>query len=360
MSNTPLMITGLTTTAARVPLARPISTAAFVIPTAPLVLIDVETDQGITGRAYIFGYSDVTLRPLTALFDALADGLMSQQVAPLALARLFENRFRLLGRQGFVGMAQSGLDMAFWDALGQSHGVPVAELLGGTCAPVTAYDSYGVVDPDRDALDLEQSVAGGFKAIKIKIGGDRLQDDLDTVRAVRAIIGPEIRLMVDYNQSLNVPEARRRIARLAEFDLTWVEEPVPAEDLAGHAAVRNKSPVPVQTGENWWFADGAANAIQAGASDLAMLDIMKIGGITGWQHAAAQAAAAALPVSSHIFIEASAHALALTPNRHYLEYLDLASAVLADPYRPENGRLAPRGPGLGMAWDKKAVARYAL
>ena len=116
--------------------------------------------------------------------------------------------------------------------------------------------------------------------------------------------------MVDYNQSLDPPEACRRIARFAEFDLDWVEEPVAAEDLAGHARVRAATGVRVQTGENWWFPRDMQKAMSAGASDFAMLDIMKIGGVTGWLRAAGQAEAASLPVSSHIFVEASAHVLA--------------------------------------------------
>ena len=152
----------------------------------------------------------------------------------------------------------------------------------------------------------------------------------ETLAAVREIIGDEVRLMVDYNQSLTVPEAVRRIERLADYDLHWVEEPVPAEDLAGHAAVRAVSPVPIQTGENWWFPQDMAKAIAAQACDLAMPDIMKIGGVTGWLRAAGQAEAASLPVSSHIFIEASAHVLAVTPTCHWLEYLDIAAGVLKE------------------------------
>src|SRR5262245_18431703 len=109
---------------------------------------------------------------------------------------------------------------------------------------------------------------------------------------LREIIGPEIRLMVGFNQALDVPEANRRIRHLTEFGLHWIEEPVKAEDLAGHARVRAATEVPIQTGENWWFLIGMAAAIAANASDHAMPDLMKIGGITGWMNAAGLAAAA--------------------------------------------------------------------
>ena len=116
--------------------------------------------------------------------------------------------------------------------------------------------------------------------------------------------------MIDYNQSLKAPEATKRIAALSDFDLHWVEEPVGAEDFAGHICVREKSDIPIQTGENWWFGEDVARATQAKISDHAMLDIMKIGGVTGWMEAAAIANGAGLPISSHIFIEASAHVMA--------------------------------------------------
>jgi mandelate racemase len=135
---------------------------------------------------------------------------------------------------------------------------------------------------------------------------------------------------------------------------------VPAEDIQGHARVREGSPIRIQTGENWWFPRDMANAIAAGASDFAMLDIMKIGGVAGWLRAAGQAEAASLPVSSHIFVEASAHVLAVTPTAHWLEHLDSAAAIVAEPIEVADGRITARGPGLGMSWDERAVARYAV
>jgi mandelate racemase len=221
-----------------------------------------------------------------------------------------------------------------------------------------AYDSYGVVDPVADRRVIEQSLARGFRGIKIKLGDGDLGHDVASVAGVRDIVGPEIALMVDYNQSLTVPEAIRRIERLAPFDLHWVEEPVAAEDLAGHALVRMAVSVPIQTGENWWLAADMAHAIAAGACDCAMLDLMKIGGVTGWLGAMGQAQAASIPVSSHLFVEASAHVLAVTPTAHWLEFLDVAGAILVEPPPVTLGRVTARGPGLGITWNEKAVARY--
>lgn len=116
----------------------------------------------------------------------------------------------------------------------------------------------------------------------------------------------------------------------------------------------------VQTGENWWFPRGMANSVAAEASDLAMVDIMKIGGVTGWSGAMAQAEAASLPLSSHTFNEPSAHVLAVSPTAHWLEYLDIAGSVMAERLLPQEGTVTARGPSLGIQWDEAAVARHSF
>jgi mandelate racemase len=360
MPDATLTIRAIRARAVDAPLARPIRTAVGTIPSAPLVLIDIETDQGIVGRAYLFGYAVAALVPLARFIEAISPELIGRSVAPLARMREFDRRFRLLGWQGLVGMALSGLDMALWDALGKATGWPVARLLGGEPVALPAYDSFGVIDPSADGAALMRSIELGFRGIKIKLGDGDLARDATTVAAVRRLIGTDVALMVDYNQSLDPVEAGRRIARLAEHDIHWVEEPVRADDHHGHARVRAGSAVRIQTGENWWFPRDMANAIAAGASDYAMLDVMKIGGVTGWLRAAGQAEAASLPVSSHLFVEASAHLLAVTPTAHWLEWLDVAGAVLAEPYAVIGGTVTARGPGLGLGWDERAVARFAL
>lgn len=343
-----------------VPLKRPVKNAFGVIDAGPLVLIDVETDQGVTGRAYIFAYAKLTLKPLVHLVEEIGRELTGQPVAPYDLMAAMDAKFRLLGWQGLVGMAVSGLDMAYWDALGQAAGKSVVELLGGSPKPIKAYDSYGVVDPAADERALRQSLERGFRGIKIKGGDGDGANDERVVKGVRALIGPDVALMIDFNQSLDPTEAARRIARLAPYDLHWIEEPVPQENLSGHAQVRKTSPTPIQAGENWWFPRGFAEAIALGASDFIMPDLMKCGGITGWLAVAAQAQAANIPMSSHLFAEASAHTLAVTPTAHWLEYLDFASVILTRPAEIVDGTVTARGPGLGLEWNEAAVAKYLI
>ena len=233
-------------------------------------------------------------------------------------------------------------------------------MLGGSPRPIRAYDSYGAVDPVADEKDLRRSLEQGFRGIKIKGGDGDLANDERVVKAVRALIGPDIALMLDFNQSLDPSEASRRIDRLAAYDLHWIEEPVAAENLQGHAKVRETSPISIQSGENWWFPRGFAEAIASGASDFIMPDLMKVGGVTGWLRVAAQAEAASIPMSSHLFAEASSHMLAVTPTAHWLEVLDLGRAVLAKPIEIVDGTVTARGPGLGLEWDEAAVAKYLV
>jgi len=343
-----------------VPLPRPITTAVGTIPNAPLVAIDLHTDGGVKGSAYIFTYTTLALAASTKLISDIGETLVGRRLAPAAIYAELGGKFRLLGRQGLVGMAIAGIDMAAWDAMARLKETSVTALLGSEEVALTCYDSFGIIDPTKDRDVLEASLRKGFGAIKVKIGGGPVEKDLAAIGFVRDVVGPGLRLMVDYNQSLSAPEARRRIALLAEkHHLDWVEEPVGAEDFEGHRTVRVHSKVPIQSGENWWMPEGAATAMAAGISDYAMLDIMKIGGITGWIQAAAIAAAHSMPVSSHIFMEASAHTLAATPNRYLLEHLDKASPILADPVEVKSGRITPQGPGLGMDWNEEAIKRYA-
>jgi mandelate racemase len=342
------------------PMSRPVKNAFGVIDVAPLLLIDVATDQGITGRSYLFAYSKLTLKPFVHLVEEVGRELIGKQVAPVELMKAMDAKFRLLGWQGLVGMAVAGLDMAFWDILGQAAGKGVVELLGGSPRPIRCYDSYGAIEADTDERALRRSLDQGFRGIKIKGGDGDAANDERRVKGLRKLLGPDIALMLDYNQSLDPTEAKRRIERLAPYDLTWIEEPVPQENLTGHAEVREVSVIPIQAGENWWFPRGFAEAIAAGASDFIMPDLMKVGGITGWLNVAGQADAASIPMSSHILPEASAHVLAVTPTAHWLEVLDFAAAILASPIQIVDGTLTARGPGLGLEWNETAIAKYLI
>jgi mandelate racemase len=356
-----LTIRALRARPVNVPLRRPLQTGGGLVETAPLVLIDLHTEEGLTGHSYVFCYTPLALLPaaqLIANFEALVKG---DAVAPLAIEQKLRRRLRLLGPQGLTGVALAGIDMAAWDALAKAHGAPLVRLLGGEPRPIPAYNScgLGLIGADKAGAEARELIDPGFKALKVRLGYPELEADLAAVRAVRQAAGAGASVMADYNQSLSVAEAVRRGAALDGEGLDWIEEPTLADDDAGHAQISRELRTPVQIGENWWGPREMGRSLAAGASDFVMPDVMKIGGVTGWLRAAALAEAAGLPLSSHLFPEVSAHLLAVTPTAHWLEYVDFADPILREPLRVANGHaLIAEAPGIGISWDEEAVAQH--
>jgi mandelate racemase len=337
--------------------AHPVQTAAGTLSSTPLVLIDVRASSGVVGHAYLRCYAPAVLGPLVDLTANLAELVIGVPAAPAPVARRLRRELALLGIRGLVGMALAGLDMALWDTAARRFALPLVRLLGGAPRPIPAYASLRSMDPVSAAREAGAAVATGFRAVKLKLGRGDLTEDLQAVRAVRAAAGPGTQIMVDYNQSLSVTEAINRAHALDDEGVAWLEEPVAAEDHAGTARVAAAARTPVQVGENWLGVTDMAASIAAGAGDLATLDAMRIGGVTGWVRAAALADSVARPVSSHTFGEISAHLLAVTPTAHWLEYLDHAGPILTHPLSIEDGHaVVDERPGSGVEWDEQRLA----
>ncbi len=342
------------------PLPVPHKTASGTLEAVPLVLVDVEANDGVTGSAYVFAYSPAALVPLADLIRNILDGIGGERGDPATVFTLLDGRFRLLGNQGLVAMALSGIDMALWDAEGKRQHKPLWQLIGATPEPVRVYDSLGQMPPDETAREVEASLKRGFRAFKVKAGHPDPGVDLKVVRAVRDVAGPDAWLAIDFNQAFSPDEAIRRMQMLDTENLAWIEEPVHATDFDGHAEVRNAINTPVQTGENWWGVRDMRKAMAAGASDFAMPDVMKIGGVTGWLDAAQMAASVDMPVASHLFVEISAHLLPATPTALILEWFDIAGAIVAESPSIGEGRVsASSQPGIGVIWDEAAIANLA-
>jgi len=353
-------ITKFEVRAIRAPLGKPHRTASGTIEVAPLVTLEIETSAGVRGSAYVFVYTPLALEPVASLLKEIEASTRGLALAPAMITDTLAARFRLLGMQGLVGIAIAAIDMAAWDALAKIHSMPLARLLGGTIAPIRAYDSLGQLGAKETADEVEGSLRKGFSAVKVKAANVDASTDVDVISAIRNVAGRGAWVAADFNQAFSVSESISRIRLLEDIGLDWIEEPVRAEDYVGHATVRSKVKVPVQTGENWWGIPDMTKAIAAGASDLVMLDAMKIGGVTGWLRAASLAAAHGLPVSSHLFAEISAHLLSVTPTADMLEWLDLSSAINSTPLTIRNGMaMAFDGPGCGINFDHKALEKYA-
>ena len=357
-----LTIRRLRARAVNVPMQMPLHTAGGQISMAPLVLVDLETTEGLIGRTYLFVYTPLALAPVVHLIEGLNELLASEAVVPLAVNAKLQQRFKLLGPQGLTGIAMAGIDMACWDTLARAAELPLARLLGGAPRPVRAYDSrgLGIMGAEAAARQAADLLAGGLRALKVRLGYATGEQDRAVVRAVRAAVGPEVTLMCDYNQSLDVLEAIDRARLLDGEGLAWIEEPVRADDYEGCARVARAAATPIQLGENCWGPADIDRALRAGAADLIMPDVMKVGGVTGWLRAMALAEAAGVPISSHVFPELSAHLMAVTPGAHWLEWVDWAAPVLREPLAVRDGTVtAADRPGIGLEWDETAVARFA-
>jgi mandelate racemase len=356
-------IRGLHVRAVDVPIRRPLKTSGGEVGAAAMITIDLLTEEGITGSSYLFCPTRVVLEPAAKLLLNLAPLIQGDLLAPVAIEQKLQKAFRLLGPQGLAGMAMAGIDMSAWDALAKSCEMSLVKLLGGEPRKVPAYNScgLGMIGGERVAEEARELIDPGFGAIKVRLGYPEPEEDVEVVRAIRNSVGEDVVLMSDYNQSLSVAEAKRRVAALDGEGLCWIEEPIRADDYSGHAQVRREARTPIQMGENWWGPHDMAKSIEVGASDYAMADAMKIGGVTGWLRAAALAESAGLQLSSHLFPEISAHLLAASPTSHWLEYVDWANPILEEPLTVEDGHASVSdAPGIGMNWDEESLQHYSV
>ena len=330
---------------------------------APLLLIDVETAEGVTGRAYLWSYFPRAMVAIASILQEVEERTKGERIVPAELWSKLAERFALIGVQGIVRMAMAGFDVACWDALATAAGVPLVRLLGGEPRRIPAYNSCGLGLMPTDALadEAEKLLERGFRAVKLRLGYPTLAEDLAAVHAVKTRIPQGVALMVDYNQALDVDEALKRGRALDRENIAWLEEPIRHDDYAGAALIARELSVPVQIGENFSLVAGMQTALNAKACDLVMPDLERIGGVTGWLQAAAFAAERKIKMSSHLYSETSAHLLAVTPTAHFLEYVDWADKVVQEPLQIVDGEavIADR-PGHGIVWDKAAVERYRV
>jgi mandelate racemase len=211
------------------------------------------------------------------------------------------------------------------------------------------------------ADEAQELLEGGFRAVKLRLGHADFADDLAAVRAVRKRLPDDVALMTDYNQALSVDEALERGRALDGEGLSWIEEPIRHDDYTWCARLAEAVETPIQIGENFSGPHAMAAALSANAADYMMLDAFRIGGVSGWRECAALAFRPGMQLSSHLVPELSVHLLATTPTRHWLEYVDWASPVLAEPLPVVNSTVTPPDrPGTGLEWNASAVARYRV
>ncbi|MEP7113834.1 MAG: mandelate racemase/muconate lactonizing enzyme family protein, partial [Ilumatobacteraceae bacterium] len=268
------------------------------------------------------------------------------------------------GHKGVGISALSAIDVACWDAFGRTLGLPLSHIFGACRTEVDTYASSGLwLSATIDELISEAAafVAQGFRAVKLRIGSARAEDDGARVRAVRDAIGDDVGLLVDANQKFTPKEAIRLGRMLEEFSLVWIEEPVAANDLRGHADVRAALDTPIASGETEYTRFGIQAMIEARSADILMPDLQRIGGYTEFRRAAATAASNHLPVSSHFFTE---HSLALAgslSNCISVEHVDWFAPLFVEQVELRDGKLViPNRPGTGFTLGPDLAQRFPM
>lgn len=357
-----LTLRSVATRAVLIPLRRPVVSKVGRFDQWPVILVDVETEEGIVGRAYLEPYLKQSLRYIMAAIQDLAAGRAGQPIRPLEDFQRGHRSLNLIGYEGVSLIAVSGLDMACWDALAKAAGMPLAVFLGGSVGPVLAYNSNGLWLNDVATLGEEAASLvgeGGFKGLKLRLGRERLADDLAAIEAVRTAVGDSVKLMVDFNQGLSLGDALHRCHALDGAGLYWLEEPIAYNNLAGYAQLARELRTPVQLGENFYGPRALYQALAMGAGDYFMPDLMRIGGVTGWLRVAAVAGAAGIEMSTHLYPEFAAHLMRVTETAHWLEWQDWSNPVLAEPFTVVDSRISiPNRPGAGIDWNEDAVRHY--
>jgi L-alanine-DL-glutamate epimerase-like enolase superfamily enzyme len=327
-----------------------------------IVTARVTDADGAEGVGYTFTVGRNGAAAASVLRDEIAE------LAQGADAELIEALWKRLwwalhygGRGGPTVLALSAFDTALWDLKAKRAGLPLYRLLGGYDARVPCY--AGGIDLELSAKELiaqtEANLAKGFRAIKMKVGRTRLSEDVEKVAAMRAHLGDGFPLMVDANMAWTVDAAVRGARAFAPYDLTWLEEPIPPDDVSGHARVLRDGGLPIAAGENLRSLWDFKALIEAGGVTYPEPDVTNCGGVTPFMKIAHLAEAFHLPVTSHGAHDITVHLLAACPNRSFLEAHGFGlDRYIAEPLCIKDGvAIAPDRPGHGVAFDWAALAK---
>lgn len=347
-----------------IPFDRPLVTASFPIHAIDTVLVELHA-EGERGFGWSFGFGESKVAAVRQLTEALADLVVGAD--PYLTERLWNEMRRsigFIGSSGVGALAMSAIDTACWDLAGRLSGLPVYRMLGADRREVRVYASEGLwLDRDRDELveEAHNFVERGFKGMKMRVGLADHDEDIARVRLVREAIGPDVALMVDANQAWDVKQAIRMGRRLQEFDLTWLEEPVDHRDITGTARVATALDTPLCTGESNYLRDDFVALIEAGAADLLMPDLMRMGGVTEMLKVIHLCESHHVPVTPHLFMEASSHLAATSGNVVWQEHQPWWEPILERPIELREGMIVLRDePGFGIELDEDAVKGFEV
>jgi L-alanine-DL-glutamate epimerase-like enolase superfamily enzyme len=336
---------------------------SFVSQETPIVMV-TDSDGAVgSGYSYTIGTGGSSVMRLLA--DHLAPRLIGKDAERIeAIWRELEFATHATTIGAISCLALAAIDTALWDLRAKRRGLPLWIVAGGAADRRPLYTTEGGwLHIDESAL-VEDALAArerGFTGSKIKIGRPRVSEDYRRLAAVRAALGPDYEIMTDANQGFTVDEAIRRAGRFADLDLAWIEEPLPADDLDGHARHTRATATPIGVGESIYSIRHFREYMAKGACSIVQVDVARIGGITPWLKVAHIAESFDLTVSPHFLMELHVSLACAVPNGKYVEYIPQLDELTTSSFQIENGMaVAPMTPGIGVEWDLDAVRAKSL
>lgn len=358
-----MKITKLRTTLVEVPFQKPIQTAIHDMRSVGCVLLHLETDQGLVGESYLFTLNAVRLKAFNEMVLGFAHQVEGRD--PHYVEAIWEDIWSEINPTGHKGVtisALSAIDTACWDLIGKAADRPLHHIFGACRDQIKTYASGGLwLSQSIDELIIEANcfIEQGFRAMKVRVGNQNLELDVKRVREVRNAVGPDIDLMVDANQSFTRKQAIKLGRKLEEFDLLWMEEPVAAYDLEGHAEICSRLDMNIASGETEYTRYGMKDYINAKACDILMPDLQRIGGLSEMRKTAALAAAHNMPISTHIFTEHSLSIAGSSPNCMSVEHMPWFSPLFEEQMEIQDGMIkVPDRPGCGFTFDSEAISKF--
>ena len=351
----------------RWPRAKPIRNGMYVYTHAGLNVVRLETDEGLTGLGLGGGVTegDDIIRSIAEHFKPVVVGR-----DPFDNERIWDDMWqpKLVGRRGITTRVISAIDIALWDIKGKVAVRPLYKLLGGFTDTVPVYIAGGYYEEGKGleelAAEMEESVAMGAQAIKMKIGGAPINEDVERVRVVREAVGPDVKLMIDANCAYRYYEAIEIARKVEPYDVFWFEEPVNPDDYEGHKLISRATTVPIATGENEYTRYGFRDLIKDRSVAILQPDALITGGITEFMKIAALAQAHDLPVAPHGNQDVHVHLVAAIPNGLTVEYYRATTdpmwgKMFNQTLMLDNGALHPPDrPGHGIELNEEALTPY--
>jgi len=329
------------------------------------IFVEIETDDGIRGIGYSYTIGTGGRAVLNLLRQDLLHLLLGEdayQIEALWRKLFWATHATAVG--AITSLALAAVDTALWDIRCKAAGQPLWLMAGGARNKVPLYDTDGGwlhLTTEELVRGAVQAKERGWPGVKLKIGKPYAEEDAERMQAVRKAVGSRMHLMVDANQSMTYPEAKRRARLLEDAGVFWFEEPLPAEDISGHARLAASTSVPIAVGESIYSASHFREYLAAGAAGIIQVDAARVGGITPWLKVAHLAESFNVQVAPHFLMELHVSLAAAVPNSLYIEYIPQLRAVTTQEVQIEDGHaIAPGQPGLGIAWDHQAIKRMRV